>query len=200
MVKKKSTNKKVSVQKVIKTISLTREQILTFLEFEEKEAGEFIIAIARYVSDGKYPTFKDRFKNLFFKNTFGNSLERQLQNYDTKTAICQTNAEKRKGTPDDEGTNEGDAVRNEGNDDTNDVSTTSSQSVNDTEEDLSYSAFIALYGKSDKYDQGGQNIWNGASHDEKRKILAFVKEHIVPSVDVTKREFPSSFLKSKVWN
>lgn len=204
MVKKKSTNKKVAEQKTIKTVTLTREQILTFLDFEEKEAGEFIIAIARYVSDGKFPTFKERFKNLFFKSTFGNSLERQLQNYDAKATLCMTNAERRKtiveDPPADMVENDIDStVGDDSNEDANAEPTVSLNATDVVPEDISFAGFIALYGKKDARDLGTESLWNEKSDDEKRKILSHVRERIVPLVDVTKREYPFAFLRGNAW-
>lgn len=191
--KNKGNVKLPNQEKMIKRIFFTREQLMMFLNMEDKEAGEFIVSIARYVADGTYPSFKDHYKMLFFETTFGNALKEQMKGYEVKKTLCQQMAEKR--STDNETDTDGD-------DSTDSVSIT--QELNDTattteKEDLSYSAFESLYVKKDAGNFDTKSRWNALTDDDKRKALTYIKNNIVGKIDVAKREFPSAFINGNKW-
>lgn len=193
--KNKGNVKSPNQEKTIKRIFFTREQLMMFLNMEDKEAGEFILSIARYVADGTYPSFKDHYKMLFFETTFGNALKEQLRDYEVKKSQCQQMAEKRSTD------NEID-TDTDGDDSTDSVSIT--QESNDTattteKEYLSYSAFESLYVKKDAGNFDTKSRWNALTDDDKRKALTYIKNNIVGKIDVAKREFPSAFINGNKW-
>ena len=196
--KKKNDDKKVK-DNVIKRIYLTRDQLLLFLDMEEKEAGEFIMAIARNVHDGKCPTFRDRYKSLLFKTTFGNSLAEQLANYDCKSEQCHNLVEQRKVEATDKADETADepSPAQEPSQDEEQLIVTSIPEP--PTEDLSFCAFQELYGRKDTSNYNTEEIWNGKTDDEKRRILAFIKSRLVNKVDVTNRKYPSLFLSGNDW-
>lgn len=201
MANKKSKNKGnvklPNQEKTIKRIFFTREQLMMFLSMEDKEAGGFIVSIARYVSDGTYPSFKDHYKMLFFETTFGNALKEQLKGYEIKKNQCQQMAEQRCADISDT-----DTIVDDTNED-DDVVTSSDDAVPSLElEDLSFEHFMRLYVKEDsgssRYD--AKTIWNALSDDDKRNAIAYVETNIVRKmVDVSKRDYPTAFLRNYKW-
>lgn len=198
--KPKTTKKdgtKSNEPKVINKISFTRDQLLQFLDMSKEEAGEFIIDIARFVNDGTYPSMKDRYKARYFKSTFGDSIANQLKVHKIRVDQCLKNAENRKAEGDD-GANIEDTSNETDDDDSieaiNDASVTGSDA-----EDLSYDYFKQLYVKEDSNKYDTKSLWDRHSDDDKRRMIDYVKTHIVDKVSVSKRDFPFAFINGNTW-
>lgn len=192
--KNKGNVKSPNQEKTIKRIFFTREQLVMFLSMEDKEAGEFILSIARYVADGTYPSFKDHYKMLFFETTFGNALKEQMKGYEVKKTQCQQMAEQRNAN-----NNDADTLVDGNNEDGVTVTSPTTEVTSKEEEDLSYSAFEALYVRKDAGNFDTKSKWNALADDDKRKLLSYIKTNIVGKVDLTKRDFPSAFINSNKW-
>ena len=66
-------------------------------------------------------------------------------------------------------------------------------------EDISFAAFMSIYGHQDRDGFDTESVWNRLGDDDKHEAIRFARSYVKQVPDAAKREWPSRFISTRPW-
>ena len=178
----------MKMRSTIKTISIPTSLLVATMQLEDKDAGQLVKAIARYVEMGNEPTISNSLLKAFFA-LFREQIDDQRAAYEQRRMINAQNAQRKVSKK------RASAKKSD------------SQPVAFTEDappiapppPIALQQLVDIYPKVGTYTGESQAVWDLLTEAEKQSAIEYIPVYLEQTPSTSAQYYLNQYLKAKPW-